>query len=52
LAPGILSEAPDGGIISGDFYLATDSETNPYKDAVTFEGSLQSSGPVSYVPGP
>jgi TP901-1 family phage major tail protein len=48
----ITLEYPDGGIISGDFYLATYNETNPYKDAVTFEASLQSSGPVSYVPGP
>jgi TP901-1 family phage major tail protein len=45
-------EYPDGGIIIGDFYLATYSETNPYKDAVTFEASLQSSGPVTYTPGP
>jgi predicted secreted protein len=29
-------EYPDGGIISGDFYLVTYSETN-HKDAVTFE---------------
>ena len=39
-------------LVRGDFYLATYSETNPYKDAVTFEASLQSTGPVAYTPGP
>jgi TP901-1 family phage major tail protein len=48
----VTLEYPDGGIISGDFYLATYNETNPYKDAVTFEASLQSTGPVAYTPGP
>lgn len=48
----VTLEYPDGGIISGDFYLANVNETEPYKDAVTFEASLQSSGPVTYTPGP
>ena len=42
---------PNGRIISGDFFLASYSETGAYNDAITFEGSLQSSGPVSFTPG-
>lgn len=43
---------PDGGVISGDFYLASYTDTKPYKDAMTFEATLQSTGPVTYTPGP
>ena len=42
---------PDGGIISGTFYMATFSETGPYNDATTFEAELQSTGIVTFVPG-
>jgi predicted secreted protein len=45
-------EYPDGGIVNGDFHLATYSETGPYNDAQTFEASLQSTGAVTYTPGP
>lgn len=41
---------PDGGVLSGDFYLASYNETGPYNDAVTFEAELQSSGPILFVP--
>lgn len=39
---------PDGGVISGDFFLATYSQTGEYNGAVTFDTELQSSGEVSY----
>lgn len=41
----------DGGIIAGTFFLAEFSEKGSYKDAVTFEAKLMSSGVVTYTPG-
>jgi len=41
---------PDGSTISGNFYLSSYSETDPYKDASTFEATLQSSGAITYTP--
>lgn len=41
---------PDNSTISGNFFLASFSETGPYNDATTFEASLQSSGVVTYTP--
>src|SRR5262245_54107426 len=32
-------EYPDGGIIAGDFYIATYTETGTYNDSTTFESS-------------
>jgi predicted secreted protein len=43
---------PDGSIIAGDFMLASYNETGPYADATTFEGALQSTGEITYTPGP
>jgi predicted secreted protein len=43
---------PNGAILSGTFHLASTSQTNPYKEATTFEASLQSTGPVTYTPAP
>jgi len=43
---------PDGGVLSGNFFLATFSETGPYSDATTFEAELQSTGPVTYTAAP
>lgn len=43
-------EYPDGSVITGSFYMDTFSETEPYKDASTFEATLKSSGPVSFLP--
>ena len=43
---------PDGGVLSGSFFLATFSETGPYNDATTFEAEVQSSGAVTYTPAP
>lgn len=40
---------PDGGILSGDFFLVSYSESEPYKDASTFEASFQSTGTVTYI---
>src|SRR5262245_18733604 len=48
----IALEYPDGGMIAGDFYVGNYTETHPYKDGTTFEGSFQSTGPVTYTPGP
>lgn len=42
---------PDGGILDGDFFFASLEETGTYKEAVTFSGSLQSSGQWTYTPG-
>lgn len=39
---------PDGGVLSGDFFLVNHNDTGPYKDAATFEASLQSTGAVDY----
>lgn len=39
---------PDGGVLTGDFYLANYTDTGPYNDAVTFEAELQSSGRVMF----
>jgi len=41
---------PDGGVLSGNFYLASYSDKGPYKDATTFEATLMSTGTVSYTP--
>jgi predicted secreted protein len=42
---------PDGAVISGKFFLATFNETANYKDAMSFEATLNSSGTISYTPG-
>lgn len=42
---------PDGSVIAGNFYLATYNETANYKDAVSFEATLQSTGVVTFTPG-
>lgn len=42
---------PDGAVITGDFYLATFTETATYNAAHAFEATLQSSGTISYTPG-
>lgn len=42
---------PDGSILTGTFFLESFKETEPYKDASTFEASLKSSGVVTFTPG-
>jgi predicted secreted protein len=46
----ITIEYPDGGEISGDFFLASVEDSGEYADALTFSASLQSSGAWTYVP--
>lgn len=41
---------PDGGVISGVFYLQSHTETGTYNDATTFEAELISSGVITYTP--
>lgn len=41
---------PDGGVISGQFRLGNYTETGPYKDATTFEATLQSTGVITFTP--
>jgi predicted secreted protein len=41
---------PDGGRLTGDFFLSTYNETGAYNGATTFEASLMSSGVVTYSP--
>lgn len=42
---------PDGGVVSGTFFLASYAEKGTYNDAVTFEATVSSSGVVTYTPG-
>lgn len=42
---------PDGGTLTGTFFLASYKDTGPYNDATTFEASLLSSGAVTFVAG-
>jgi len=39
---------PDGATLSGQFFIASYSETGEYNGAATFEAELQSKGPVAY----
>ena len=43
-------EYPDGGTISGTFYLSEYSETGNHDGEVTFEANFMSSGAVTYTP--
>jgi predicted secreted protein len=40
--------ASSGGTLSGDFYLASLTETGEYNGAATFDAELQSTGAVTY----
>ena len=42
---------PSGGVLSGNFYMTSLSETGAYNDATTFDMELQSTGAVTYTPG-
>lgn len=39
---------PDGGVMSGNFFLQSFNETGTYNDATTFEAELINNGEVSY----
>jgi predicted secreted protein len=41
---------PSMGSFTGDFFLASYSESDPYNDATTFDCELQSTGEVTYTP--
>ncbi|MBX9758703.1 MAG: phage tail protein [Beijerinckiaceae bacterium] len=41
---------PSMGSFTGNFYLASYSESDPYNDATTFDCELQSTGEVTYTP--
>lgn len=41
---------PDGRELSGSFFLSSFTEKMPYKDAMTFEATLMSSGMVAFTP--
>lgn len=43
-------EYPDGGTVTGDFYLQGYSETGAHDGEVTFEATFMSSGPAIYTP--
>lgn len=43
-------EYPDGGTVTGDFYLQGYSETGSHDGEITFEATFMSSGPVVYTP--
>jgi|TARA_Y100000310_G_C20701393_1_gene830265 predicted secreted protein len=40
----------DGATLTGDVYLSSFTETNPYNDAITFSATLESSGAFDYTP--
>lgn len=42
---------PDGGVLSGNFYLQSYTDTGPYNDATTFEVELVSTGAVTFTAG-
>lgn len=42
----------DGGILSGNFRLNSYAETGKYNDLVAFEATIQSTGVVTFTPGP
>lgn len=42
---------PDGGVLTGTFYLAEYSETGSHDGEVTFEATFQSNGVVTYTSG-
>ncbi|MGE0366934.1 MAG: phage tail tube protein [Phycisphaerales bacterium] len=46
----VTVEYPDGSVIQGTFVLVNYNETGVYNDAVTFDASIQSTGPVTYLP--
>lgn len=46
----ITVEYPDGATLSGNFFLSSLEDSGTYNDAITFSGSMQSSGPWVYTP--
>lgn len=44
-------EFEDGSTVTGNFFLATYTETGTYNEAVTFEAEIQSSGEFTFTAG-
>ena len=44
-------EFEDGSTVTGNFFLATYTETGTYNEAVTFEAEIQSSGAFTFTAG-
>ena len=44
-------EFEDGSTVTGNFFLATYTETGTYNEAVTFEAEIQSSGTFTFTAG-
>lgn len=44
----VIITYPDGGVMTGTFFLQSFSETGAYNDATTFEAELISSGEITY----
>jgi len=40
----------DGGVIAGTFHLVSVDDGHPYKDAASFDVTLQSTGIITYTP--
>lgn len=49
-APCVMTD-PDGTVLSGMFYLASYKEKASFKDARTFDVTLNSTGAITYTPG-
>jgi predicted secreted protein len=47
----VLTFTVGGGVISGDFYLQSYTDTGPYNEAATYSAELLSTGPVTFVAG-
>lgn len=43
-------EYPNGDVLAGQFRLGNYTDTGPYKDATTFDATLQSVGVVTFTP--
>ena len=46
----VILTYPDGAHISGSFYLSEYAEKASYKDAVSFDATLMSTGTIAYSP--
>lgn len=45
---GVTLTYPDGGVLSGSFFLGSYKETGEYNGAITFDTEYQSSGEIIY----
>lgn len=47
----VVFSYPNGAVISGSFFMSVYDEKASYKDAVTFDATLMSTGAFVYTPG-